>query len=415
MFFTYLFQNGILFVYHFYRPAISFTLTPICIFSPRTTKVASASVTCFFHSYSFPKLTKTSNIYQFSTQHFSSNDEDGWLPYELDMSGRVIPSGNAQSTKTTNIDKNHRSIHDRNIQKSKSITDHCDMSPKSHPSTYSSSTNFETHDTLYDTHLKELIKKREKKQYQQIQSISSTNRASNFLKSRDTGEIIVLVAIPLIFTYWCSQNFYQSIFMLLTQKSNIFLNKYANEMIYFNNDIEELELCHKDYQRKLLFCWGRKQKLQNMLEKYIQLHVEKITISPKSLRSLSHVFAMYRLTESQAAHVLVDVGSKFIKTKNIASAQKLLFYGQRIFKTPKAHLFLVPLRSRLSEFYHEDTTNGNDVIKETQETMGLTAYKAAVEAEGKNQTELTEGWDLLGLTKHQAQEIWIEVHKDFFD
>jgi len=182
--------------------------------------------------------------------------------------------------------------------------------------------------------------------------------------------------------------------------------EYANEMVYHDGDFEEMKMCHNDWKRKLIVIGPKSKK---MMASFLEVYVKKKPVSPQAISSLSYVFSIYKLTEQQAAKILYELAKKL--EKKPASAGKLLFFGTRILKSPEAKNELQPIRDMLASSYR---VGGEMFVANSQKTMGEAAYKSAVAAAGKGQTALTPGWEVLGLDKEMAQQIFDEVKNDGF-
>jgi len=129
--------------------------------------------------------------------------------------------------------------------------------------------------------------------------------------------------------------------------------------------------------------------------------------------SLSHAFSIYKFTEERAADILSE--TCVAMPDKVASAGKLLFFGEHILKTKEGKAKLQPIRDLLSSTYEGFGDNsGQQIVEKSQIAMGEAAYKAAVQTAGKNQSELTIGWEVLGLDKETATTIFNEVAKDGF-
>ena len=60
------------------------------------------------------------------------------------------------------------------------------------------------------------------------------------------------------------------------------LDAFATEMVYHDGDFEEMKLCLKSYQSKMV--WLGPNKTPVMLKRYLQLYSKKKTVSPQSIR-----------------------------------------------------------------------------------------------------------------------------------
>ncbi len=101
--------------------------------------------------------------------------------------------------------------------------------------------------------------------------------------------------------------------------------------------------------------------------------------------------------------------------EKIASAGKLYFFGSKILKSPEAKAKLQPIFNLLADQYDDDSViSGKEIVEKSQIAMGEAAYKAAVAGAGKGQTELTIGWEVLGLSEDKAVEIFEETAGEGF-
>jgi len=186
------------------------------------------------------------------------------------------------------------------------------------------------------------------------------------------------------------------------EKMESVLDSYAEEMVYHDGDFEEMKMCFEDYKKRLASL-GPKKK-DRMIQRYLEVFSKKKPVSPQAISSLSHVFSMYSLTEEQAAKILVKVAQNL--TDKLASAGKLLFFGEHILKSPQGLQALQPIRTMLAANYK---AAGDKIVENSQKTMGQAAYRATVSAAGKNQDTLTPGWEVLGLDRDTAQKIFDEL------
>lgn len=101
--------------------------------------------------------------------------------------------------------------------------------------------------------------------------------------------------------------------------------------------------------------------------------------------------------------------------EKIASAGKLLFFGEHILKSPEGKAKLAPVKDLLASVYRDDgVISGEEIVEKSQLAMAEAAYRAAVAAGGKKQTELTVGWEILGLNEEAATKIFEEVAGEGF-
>lgn len=183
---------------------------------------------------------------------------------------------------------------------------------------------------------------------------------------------------------------------------------YAKEMVYHDGDFEEMQMCHNDYRRRLSVwttpLFGRSLK-SKMISKFLEMYVKKKPVSPQSISSLSYVLTMYKFSEEAAASLLCRVAQSSLKEK-LASAGKLLFFGERILKSAGGQKALQPIRDMLISSYR---SGGKVILETSQKAMAEAAYRNAVSEGGKEQQSLTVGWEVLGLTQETAERIFNEA------
>ena len=128
---------------------------------------------------------------------------------------------------------------------------------------------------------------------------------------------------------------------------------------------------------------------------------------------MSYVFSLYKFTEERAGDVISQLCVSM--PEKIASAGKLLFFGEHILKTAEGKARLAPVKELLSDVYRDDgVVSGEEIVEKSQLAMAEAAYRAAVAAGGKKQTELTVGWEVLGLDEASATKIFEEVSGEGF-
>ncbi|GMH50572.1 hypothetical protein TrRE_jg13157 [Triparma retinervis] len=178
---------------------------------------------------------------------------------------------------------------------------------------------------------------------------------------------------------------------------------FASEMVYHANNLDEMSLCYKDTKKKLI---GRRTE---MVTAYLELFMKKKVITTSAISSLSYVFSLFGLSENKAAELLVLTATNMRKAP--ASRGKLLFFGERILKSPEGRQSLQPIRDMLASNYR---SGGEEIVEVAQRTMGESAYKSMVVSMGPEQTSLTKGWDLLGVPEDVARSIYDGVALNSF-
>jgi len=239
--------------------------------------------------------------------------------------------------------------------------------------------------------------------------------AKSFLKGKDFGELFFFVFIPVTATYFFGKKAYDAGRGRMEGSKEELLDSYADEMIYHDGDFEEMRLCNEDYSKRLM--WMGPGRADAMIKRYLEYYAKKKTVSPQAISSLSYVFSMYKLSEDRAAKILSELVSTI--PEKVASAGKILFFGEHIFKTTEARAKLDPIKTFLAAQYRDiGTVSGEEIVTNSQIAMGEAAYRSAVAKGGKleegEEDELTLGWEVLGLTREVAVGIYYGVKDDGF-
>jgi len=265
-----------------------------------------------------------------------------------------------------------------------------------------------------DPRIAEIIRKEQAQVAMKSQPVQKTPMSVsvlNFLKGKDFGEIFFTVLVPVIGGYYLTKKAYANLSTRVDDKAEDTLDDYANEMIYHDGDFEEMKLAHSDYSKKLVFLGPK--KTDAMIKRYLEFYAKKKTVSPQAISSLSYVFSLYKFTEERAADVISELC--LTMPEKIASAGKLLFFGEHILKTAEGKAKLQPLKELLSSVYRDDgVISGDEIVEKSQRAMAEAAYRAAVADSGKKQSELTVGWEVLGLKEEEATKIFEEVAGEGF-
>jgi len=239
---------------------------------------------------------------------------------------------------------------------------------------------------------------------------SITEKAGSKLSEMDWQDIISTLIVPGIFAFaglrWGAKKAANK----LQLKAEAALDAFATEMVYHDGDFEEMKLCLKAYNPKMV--WLGPNKTPVMLKRYLQLYSKKKTVSPQSISSLSYVFSLFKLSEEKAAEILVSLCQQ-MGTEKLSSAGKLLFFGSRILKSAEGKAALNPIRDMIKSSYR-DVEVAEEMVETSQQAMGEAAYRSAIQQGGKGQTSLTVGWEVLGLDKDTATRIFNEEAAEGF-
>lgn len=256
--------------------------------------------------------------------------------------------------------------------------------------------------------------------------------ARNYVKGKDFGQLFVFTFLPAVALYYFGSRAAVMGRDKMVGKSDEMLDDYANEMIYHDGDFEEMKLCHEDYGKKLM--WMGPSKGELMIKRYLEFYAKKKTVSPQAISTLSYVFQMNKFSEERAAQILSSLVESI--PEKVASAGKILFFGNHIFKTEEARALLKPIEEFLASQYRDmgPGVSGAEIVRKSQIAMGEAAYRNAVANDGgkggkkkkktgkdgesgveeEEELQLTIGWEVLGLTREKAQEIFDSVRDDGF-
>jgi hypothetical protein len=80
--------------------------------------------------------------------------------------------------------------------------------------------------------------------------------------------------------------------------------------------------------------------------------------------SLSYVFSLFKLSEEEAAEILVSL-CEDMGGQKISSAGKLLFFGSRILKSPEGKAALEPIKNMIKATY--SGVEGAETLVETSQ------------------------------------------------
>jgi len=285
--------------------------------------------------------------------------------------------------------------------------------------------------------LKQMVSKRNAKLAKKTQSStprqpmpSIGSMAKDYVRGKDFGQLLVFTFVPIVAVYYFGSRAVNMGKEKLGGTSEQLLDAYADEMIYHDGDFEEMKLCHDDYKKRLM--WMGPAKTDAMIKLYLEYYAKKKTVSPQAISSLSYVFRMNKFSEEKAAQILSQLVSSI--PEKVASAGKILFFGNHIFKTEEARALLKPIETFLADQYRDmgPSVSGADIVRKSQIAMGEAAYKNLVASEGSKErkkkekkgkdgeeevdtpTQLTLGWEVLGLTRETAEEIYDSVADDGF-
>ncbi|GMH78605.1 hypothetical protein TrST_g14229 [Triparma strigata] len=235
-----------------------------------------------------------------------------------------------------------------------------------------------------------------------LESSPSTDVTPEYQPPIDPRSIMLKVVAPAIAgTAAVVGGSYAGLNALKTRRSNI-IATFASEMVYHSSSPEEMRLCLKESSKKII------TNKQELYTSYLELFVKKKVVTIASIQALSYALSLFNLSERKAGELLVNVAKGM--RKQPASRGKLLFFGGCILKSEEGKSSLQPIRDMLASNYR---SGGSSIVSVAQKTMASTAYKTHCVSCGPSET-LTSGWDVLGLSEEDAQEIYNEVVSNDF-
>jgi hypothetical protein len=184
-------------------------------------------------------------------------------------------------------------------------------------------------------------------QEQQVSQPSIESR----LKQMDLQDIIATIILPSIVAFAGLRWGFNKVSGKVKDTTKQTLDNFAKEMMYHDGDFDEMKMAVADYSKRLVWMGPAKKDL--MLKKYLEVYAKKKTVSPKSISSLSYAFSLFKLSEEQAAAVLVSL-CRQMGTDKISSAGKLLFLGSRILKSKEGKAALQPIKELIKSTYREE-------------------------------------------------------------
>jgi len=187
---------------------------------------------------------------------------------------------------------------------------------------------------------------------QTYQEKAQTNTLETKIKSMDLQDIVLTFVLPAIVVFAGTRWVLNRVGGKVADKTDGLLDNFAREMLYYDGDFKEMELCIKDYKTKLV--WMGPAKGDAMLKRYLEAYAKKKTVSPQAIASLSHVFTVFQLSEEKAAKILVQLCQQ-MGTEKISSSGKLLFLGSRILKSPEGAKALEPIKKLIMSTYREES------------------------------------------------------------
>ena len=124
-----------------------------------------------------------------------------------------------------------------------------------------------------DPRVRELVAKKQQK---------FTFQPMKYVEGKDFTDLFFTVFLPVGLAAYGAKWALGRSTTYLSDTAEFKLEDYANEMVYHDGDMEEMEMCHKDYTTKL--GWLGPNKKDRMIKAYLEAYAKKVSVSPKSIR-----------------------------------------------------------------------------------------------------------------------------------
>ena len=124
-----------------------------------------------------------------------------------------------------------------------------------------------------DPRVRELVAKKQQK---------FTFQPMKYVEGKDFTDLFFTVFLPVGLAAYGAKWALGRSTTYLSDTAEFKLEDYANEMVYHDGDMEEMEMCHKDYTTKL--GWLGPNKKDRMIKAYLEAFAKKVSVSPKSIR-----------------------------------------------------------------------------------------------------------------------------------
>ena len=126
-----------------------------------------------------------------------------------------------------------------------------------------------------DPRVNELISKQ-----QQQKSVGFS--PMKYVEGKDFTDLFFTIFLPLGLAAYGAKWALGRSSSYLTDTADFKLDDFANEMVYHDGDMEEMEMCYKSYTKKL--GWLGPNKKGRMINAYLEAFAKKVAVSPRSIR-----------------------------------------------------------------------------------------------------------------------------------
>lgn len=116
----------------------------------------------------------------------------------------------------------------------------------------------------------------------QFQEEQGTNKFSSWLGQADFQEVAWTLVVPTLLAFAGLKFGFTKVNSNLSGKAEDGLESFANEMIYHDGNIDEMQLCKLDWDGKL--AWLGPSKKKRMINAYLEDYAKRKPVSPQAIR-----------------------------------------------------------------------------------------------------------------------------------
>lgn len=222
------------------------------------------------------------------------------------------------------------------------------------------------------------------------------------VKGKDFSDITLTILIPTFVAFLVAKKVSGLALGKMGIKADELYEQAAIDIAYHVGDYEEMEATYKEYKKKLWFEGAPNYINSELVKRLAVAYCTNVSVTPKSVSSLAYLLTMMKISDSEAAECFVMACRE--NAKSMAIASKVLFYSEHVFKDKAAKKKMAPLIKNLAEMF-----GGMEAVMVGQRDMATSAYRDAVAEAGPEQSKVTPGWKVLGLTKETATQIFDET------
>lgn len=174
------------------------------------------------------------------------------------------------------------------------------------------------------------------------------------VKGKDFSDVTITILIPAFVSFYVIKKASGVVFGKLGQKADDLYMQAATDISYHVGDYEAMESTYKDYKKKLWFDGAPSYINSELVKRLAATYCTQVSISPKSVSSLSYLLTMMKISDKEAAASFVEACRE--NPNSMAIASKVLFYSEQVFKDDAAKKKMSPLIKRMIEMWGDMET-----------------------------------------------------------